>query len=175
MLLQQLPPCGFVGHTYLARCFQRCWKLEVQWNCSRGSKTGTKKGRCWTHLTLTIHADAAVTAVFAGSAVSRCHHQLPLAIGGGAVEVAGVTGDVNVVIWRAAQVKGHCLRKTNTGNKILYSDTAFTNIFLFTAPSATITPTTTAIIATSLSWLFLLTAAICVSLLLQPEALPLLL
>lgn len=56
-----------------------------------------KKRHC-THLALTIHTDAAVAAVLAGGAVSRQHHQLPLAIAGGAVQVAGVAGDVNVVI-----------------------------------------------------------------------------
>lgn len=56
--------------------------------------------RSWTHLTLTIHADATVAAVLAGRAVSCRHHQLPLAVGRGAVEVTGVAGDMNVVIWK---------------------------------------------------------------------------
>ena len=51
-----------------------------------------------THLTCTVHTDAAVAAVLAGSAVSCIHHELSLAVCRGAVEVTGVAGDMNVVI-----------------------------------------------------------------------------
>lgn len=54
----------------------------------------------WTHLTLTVHTHPAVAAVLAGSAVACRHHELPLAVCRGAVQVAGVTGDVHVVVWR---------------------------------------------------------------------------
>lgn len=57
-----------------------------------------RKERHGTHLALTVHADAAVAAVLAGGAVSGQHHELPLAVAGGAVQVTGIAGDVNVVI-----------------------------------------------------------------------------
>lgn len=51
-----------------------------------------------TDLTCPVHTDAAVAAVLAGSAISCRHHELPVAVSRGAVKVAGVTGDVNVII-----------------------------------------------------------------------------
>lgn len=46
------------------------------------------------------------------------------------MQVAGVTGDVNVIVCRRTQVKAHCQVINNNGGNI------FTNIFLITVVSA---------------------------------------
>lgn len=61
-------------------------------------ETAVRAGTGQTRLTRPVHAHAAVAAVLAGSAVSRRHHELPLAVGRGAVEVTGVAGDMNIII-----------------------------------------------------------------------------
>lgn len=71
-----------------------------------------------THLTLTVHADSAVAAVFTGRAVARRHHQLTLAVGGGAVEIARVAGDVHVVVYTQRRTKVSAKANSNVSANV---------------------------------------------------------
>lgn len=67
-----------------------------------GGRRSETSGTCATtfnNLTFSRHADPAQVGELAGRAVAGGHHELPLAVHGGAVQVAGLAGDVYVVIW----------------------------------------------------------------------------
>lgn len=51
------------------------------------------------NLTFSRHANPSQVGELAGSAVAGGHHELPLAVHSGAVQIAWLTGDVDVVIW----------------------------------------------------------------------------
>lgn len=60
-------------------------------------------GIMFNNLTFSRHANPSQVGELAGSAISGWHHELPLAVHGGAVQVTRLTGDVHVVIWGVRQ------------------------------------------------------------------------
>lgn len=60
------------------------------------------------NLTFSRHADPAQVGELAGRAVAGGHHELPLAIHGGAVQVTWLAGDVHVVVCGETGVSGRC-------------------------------------------------------------------
>lgn len=68
-------------------------------------------GACATvlnNLTFSRHADPSQVGELAGCAVAGGHHELPLAVHGGAVQVTRLAGDVHVVVCRETGVSGRC-------------------------------------------------------------------
>lgn len=51
------------------------------------------------NLTFSRHANPSQVSELAGSAISGRHHELPLAIHSGAVQITRLAGDVDIVIW----------------------------------------------------------------------------
>lgn len=66
-------------------------------------------GACATvlnNLTFSRHADPSQVGELAGRAVAGGHHELPLAVHGGAVQVTRLAGDVHVVVCRETASQG---------------------------------------------------------------------
>lgn len=93
------------------------------WECSKarapGAATATGRqvagrrnetsGTCATmfnNLTFSRHANPSQVGELAGRAVAGGDHELPLAVHGGAVQVAWLAGDVDIVIWGRQRVSG---------------------------------------------------------------------
>lgn len=62
------------------------------------NSTGKRVARMLNNLTFSRHAHPSERRGFAGGAISGQDHQLPLPIGGGAVEITGLARDVDIVI-----------------------------------------------------------------------------
>lgn len=68
-------------------------------------------GACATvlnNLTFSRHADPSQVGELAGRAVAGGHHELPLAVHGGAVQITRLAGDVHVVVCGETGVSGRC-------------------------------------------------------------------
>lgn len=83
---------------WLAQGRHRLWQAGGQ-----HSEDGYTFGTMFNNLTFSRHANPSQVSELAGSAIAGGHHELPLAIHSGAVQIAGLTGDVDVVIWRVRQ------------------------------------------------------------------------
>ena len=92
--------------------------LYCEYNLTHGS-----------NLTLPIHADAAVAAVLAGGSVACFHHQLPLAVNRGAMQITRVTWDVDIVICRETHLLAKDQGITNTA-VLCWQDTNTTNVLI---------------------------------------------
>lgn len=66
---------------------------QLQEFCGQEGKT-----KMLNNLTFSRHAHSSERRGFAGGAVPGQDHQLPLPVGGGAVEITGLAGDVDIVI-----------------------------------------------------------------------------
>lgn len=63
-----------------------------------GETSGTH-ATVFNNLTFSRHADPSQVCELAGRAVAGGDHELPLAVHSGAVQVTGLAGDVDVVVW----------------------------------------------------------------------------
>lgn len=75
----------------------------LPWREAAGRVRAAYFATMFNNLTFSRHANPSQFGELAGRAVPGGHHELPLAVHSGAVQVTGLAGDVDVVIWGAGR------------------------------------------------------------------------